>query len=95
MLEHRFYELRESDLDSRIISGVAVSYSDTAKVKHFEERFLPGAFKGRDSDVVLTYMHDRQRPLTRTGSGLTLTDSPTEMRFEAVMPNTQDCRRRS
>ena len=90
MLEHRFYELRESDLDSRIISGVAVSYSDTAKVKHFEERFLPGAFAGRSDDVTLTYMHDRSRPLCRTGSGLTLTDSPEEMRFEAVLPNTQD-----
>ena len=90
MLEHRFYELRESDLDSRIISGVAVSYSDVARVRHFEERFLPGAFAGRSSDVTLTYMHDRSRPLCRTGSGLTLTDSPEEMRFEAVLPNTAD-----
>ena len=92
MLEHRFYEFesRESDLDKRVLTGVAVDYSDVARVKHFEERFLPGAFEGHAENVVLTYMHDKNRPLTRTGAGLTLTDTPEEMRFFAVLPTTRD-----
>ena len=90
MLEHRFYELREADPDSRTLSGVAVAYTDAARVRHFEERFAPGAFAGRAEDVVLTYMHDKQRPIARTGAGLTLIDTPEELRFEAVLPKTTD-----
>ena len=90
MLEHRFYELREADLDKRLLNGVAVSYTDVAKVRHFEERFLPGAFAGHADNVILTYMHDRQRPLTRTGAGLTLHDGEQELRFSAVLPKTRD-----
>ena len=59
--EFRYCEIRA---EGRVLEGVAVSYSDVARIGSRAERFLPGAF-GADvggADVLLTVQHDRGRP---------------------------------
>ena len=78
------------DLTGRTVSGRVIRYGEQTKDwrKH---RCLPGAFGDVErSDVVLNYMHRRERPIIRAGRGMTLTDSPTELRISATLPDTQD-----
>lgn len=81
------------DLETRVVSGVAMRYGDVAKMPWGDkERFAPGAFGDVDrADVVLDFMHERSRPLARTGgAGVKLSDSRLELRIEATLPNTKD-----
>ena len=44
-------------------------------------------------DVIATWLHERSRMLARTGGGgLSLIDSPTELRAEIALPDTSDGR---
>ena len=75
--------------EGRTLRGVLVQYGDVAKDVH--ERIEPGAFGEVDQlDVVLNMQHQRGRPLTRTGAGLTLRDSAERLEVEAVLPSTRD-----
>ena len=56
----------------------------------FNETFAPGSLSY--SDLLVNRQHDRARPLARLGSGLTLTDSVTELRATVVLPDTADGR---
>ena len=87
--ERRACELRASD-DGGAVEGVLIPYGQTAKIADFTERFLPGSVSF--GDVLANRQHDRQRPLARTGGGLTLTDSATELRARIELPDTQDGR---
>lgn len=88
--ETRRFELR-ADPDSRTLRGVAVTYGDTAKLPWGSERIEPGAFAGNMGDVVLNTMHERGRPLARTGgAGLELADSAERLAFTADLPNTRE-----
>ena len=66
--ERRFAELRASDTG---ITGVLLRYGDTAVVESFRERLLPGSLEARD-DVLANIMHQRAKPVARTGAGLVL-----------------------
>lgn len=78
--ERRFAELRASDTG---IAGVLLRYGDTASFGTFTERFAPGALEAR-ADVIANIMHDRTKPVARTGAGLILAmgDDAVEARIE-------------
>ena len=74
----------------RNIAGVAMRYGERASIENkFVEEVAPGAF-APIGDVVLNWMHDRNKPLARTGEhgGLELTDTATELRVAATLPET-------
>ena len=77
-----------------IISGPVVVYGDTANMGRYMERMEAGVFGDsiNNPKLVATYFHQRDRPLARLGFGLTLTDSPTELRAELALPDTSDGR---
>ena len=92
-MERRFSELRA---EGRTLSGVAVTYGETARIGSFSERFEPGAFGDVSGlDVILNVQHQRARPIARTGGrdpggGLTLIDSPESLRMRADLPPTRE-----
>ncbi len=89
-VERRAFEFRASE-DGGTVEGVVIPYGQTAKIAgEFSERFMPGSVAY--GDVIANRQHDRQRPLARTGGGLTLTDSATELRARIELPDTQDGR---
>ena len=88
-VQHRFFELRYEG-DRRIV-GTALRYGDVAELPWGDkERFVAGAFGSlNNADVVLNVQHDRGRLIGRTGGGgLTLMDNATELRVEAILPDT-------
>ena len=90
--ERRAATLAVPAADSRIISGVAMRYGDTATLRGgLLERFLPGAFEGGFDNVLLDIEHDRRRVLARHGANLELADSPEALRFKAELPATREC----
>ena len=85
--EFRFVEFRQ---DGNRLSGPVVVYGDRARFGEFTERFEPGSL--RFEDVIVNLQHDRGRPVARTGAGLTLTDSTSELRAEIDLPETSYAR---
>ena len=82
----RLIEIRATP-GSREIAGVAVSYSDVARLPWGQERFLPGSISWTDS-TMLTLQHDRSKPLARVGAGLVLEDGENALTMRATMPRT-------
>ena len=89
--ETRAYsELR---VDGNRLSGTCLRYGDTATIGGISERFERGAFGDVAAlDVVLNRQHSRERPLARSGAGLTLSDSPTSLTMAAELIDTADAR---
>lgn len=87
MLEKRALEIR--NVTGRTLEGVALRYGDTALIgPSMRETFTPGAFSPI-GDVILNGHHDRGVPLARTGGGgLSIEDTPTELRVKAALPET-------
>ena len=72
-----------------VIEGVLVRYGDTADVAGmFRERLLPGALTY--NDVVVNVQHDRAKPIARTGAGLELIATGTELRAVITPIGTRD-----
>ena len=89
-MERRAFEFRASD-DGGTVEGAVIPYGQTAKIAgEFSERFMPGSVTFQD--VLCNRQHDRQRPLARTGAGLTLTNTASELRARIVLPDTVDGR---
>ena len=61
-----------------VITGVVVPYNVVADLGFFKERMLPGSL--RFDDVIANVMHDRSKPIARTGAGLELVNGNTELR---------------
>lgn len=78
-------------VSGRTLSGVAMRYGDVAMTPAGLERFEPGAFGDvAAADAILTFQHDANRPLARTGgAGLVLSDSREALRYRAVLPETR------
>ena len=90
-MEQLLTEIRQES--ERVLSGVLIRYGDEAKMPWGgRETFMPGAFGDvAQADVILNLMHQRQRPLARTGGGgLTITDDNKEVRIRADLPRTKD-----
>ena len=89
MIEYRFAPM-DATPGGRNVAGIAMRYGERASIDgKFAEEFRPGAFNPI-GDVVLNWMHDRAKPLARTGEhgGLQLADSATELRVAATLPET-------
>ena len=88
--ERRFARLRQA---GRTLTGDAILYGEVARLPWGEERFEAGAF-GADvsaADVTLNVLHDRGRPIARTGGGgLVLTDGPGALAMAAELPDTRE-----
>ena len=83
---NRHVEIRTEDA-SGAISGTVVSYGDTAHIgRTFYERFMPGSI--HYDDVVLNLLHDRQKPVSRLGSGLELSDNSDKFAMRSALPDT-------
>lgn len=88
-VEYRFAALTFRD-GGAVIEGVAMPYGTTARIMDsFDESVTAGAFGDvATADVILNRMHQRSEPLARTGKGgLTLTDSASELRLRAEIPD--------
>ena len=81
--ERRYIELRA---DGDTLSGAVVRYGDRATFGEWTEEFRAGSLMF--DDVIVNLQHDRSRPVARTGAGLTLTDSPDQLRASIVLPET-------
>ncbi|MDE0064187.1 MAG: HK97 family phage prohead protease [Gammaproteobacteria bacterium] len=87
--EYRYAELR-ADVEGRTLEGTVMTYGDTATLPFGKETVSAGAFGDLSSaDVILNEMHDRARPLARTGSGLELVDSAEQLTIRATLPETR------
>ena len=89
MIEYR-YAAMDATPGGRRVAGIAMRYGERTTIQgKFAEEFRPGAF-APIGDVVLNWMHDRAKPLARTGEhgGLQLADSATELRVAATLPET-------
>lgn len=69
------------------LSGTVLRYGDTAQVGRFRERFEPRSLAMAD-DVIVNLMHDRSRPVARTGSGLELRSDDTGVHATITFPDT-------
>ena len=76
------------------LSGTVIRYGDVAKLAFGREVIDAGAFGDvANADVILNRQHNRGKPLARTGGGgLELVDSPTELRLQADLPDTDTAR---
>ena len=93
LLEYRYADFEETD--GRTLVGTVVRYGDVSTKNTYggPETFESGAFgKVDELDTILNVMHDRKRPLARTGEdgGLVLTDDSDALRVSATMPETRD-----
>ena len=92
LTEYHYSEIEH--VEGRTLRGVGLRYGDVATRTQsgMPETYLNGAFGDVSSlDTILNFQHDRKRPLARTGGGgLTLQDTPTELKIEATLPDTQD-----
>lgn len=87
-IEYRFAALEFRD-GGAVVEGRAMVYGSTARIANaFDESCEAGCFGDvAAGDVVLNRMHDQTDPFARTGGGgLTLTDTPTELRLRADIP---------
>ena len=73
-----------------VVSGVVLKYGELASIAPgMSERFLAGAFGDMSKvDAIANVQHDRNRPLARSGGGLVLIDTPSELRAEITLPPT-------
>lgn len=84
-LERRFVEFRVED-EGRTLTGPVLVYGDEARFGDWREQFAPRSL--RYDDVIVNLQHDRNRPIARTGAGLSLTDGPDALRARIALPDT-------
>ena len=74
----------------RVISGPVINYADIAMTRRGLERVSPGAFLGLNDPALQVNLQHRQQPAQRiatVGDGLlTFTDSPTALRADLAVP---------
>lgn len=89
-------ELREDGDDGPRMRGTAIVYGQRADIGPFIEEIAPGAAAKsiREAPIVFLWNHNSDFPLAKTGEtadgrsrGLTVTDTPRGVEFEARPPN--------
>lgn len=89
------YRFAPSRLDDGWLTGTLLTFGDVYNTPWAEsERIERGAFGNlAEADVVLNVLHDRTRPVCRTGGGgLELEDVDGVLRLRARLPDTTDGR---
>ena len=88
MLERRFAEIRNES--GRTLVGTAVRYGDIGRTRFGPETIRAGAFSESlaGADIILNVGHNRNKPLARSGAGLSLRDAPDSLSVRAVLPRT-------
>lgn len=81
---YRFVEFRA---EGNTLSGTVLRYGDIAKIGGFSERFEPGSLSF-SADTIVNLMHQREKPVARSGAGLTISTLPKEIRAEIELPDT-------
>ena len=85
--EFRFVEIRHNG--GRVITGTAVVYGELATMPWGKEVVDAGAFNVEGRDLILNVMHERKVPISRTGAGLVVSDSPARLEFRAEVARTR------
>lgn len=84
--EKRFIEFRRSGDD---LEGVVVRYGEQAHIPGIgAETFNAGALKPVPDGVILNLMHNREKPVSREGAGLTITASAESVSLRSALPDT-------
>lgn len=92
--EKRFFEFRAELPESgpARIEGALMPYGGKARAmklgKTFTEEFRAGSIKAGLDDSIANIMHDRMKPVARSGAGLVLADTATELRASVEFPDT-------
>ena len=86
MRDETEYRYAELDASGDGMAGIVIRYGDVARFGEFSERFEPRSI--RYSDVIVNLQHRRETPVARSGAGLELMDSDTELRAEIRPPDT-------
>ena len=60
--EKRYSEFRS---EGNTLAGVAITYNEVTKIGSTQERFEPGAFGEIPKDIILTEMHNREKPVSK------------------------------
>ena len=81
---YRFIEFRA---EGNTLSGTVLRYGDTARIGRFSERFEPRALTMGD-DVIVNLMHDRQKPVARSGAGLEIRSDDQGVTARIELPDT-------
>lgn len=68
--EYRYFDA-EFRVEDGVIRGTLLRYGDVARIGSFSERFEADALD-ISGDVIANLMHNRERPIARTGAGLEL-----------------------
>ena len=92
LVESVYFPAAEIRASGNRLGGIAIKYGARGRGPYGSETILSGSFGELESrqDIFLNFMHDRSRPLARTGGGgLVLIDSENILRFTASLPNTQ------
>lgn len=89
-MEFRYVEFRADD---NVLSGTVLRYGDTARIGRYRERFQAASLRWSDGEVMANIMHDRNQPVARLGSGLTLTDTGESIEARIDVPDTEFGRR--
>lgn len=85
-IEKRFIEFRRSGNE---LEGVVVRYGEQAYIPGIgAETFNPGALKPVADGVILNLMHNREKPVSREGAGLTITASAESVSLRSALPDT-------
>ena len=89
-MEKRFIEFRNADEGG--CSGPIIKYGDVGRIGgNFTERFDPAALK-MDEVVFANLMHDRTKPVARTGAGLTIDRRDDGIYADIKFPDTAPAR---
>jgi len=92
MIEKRYNPIAYQTGQGKL-EGTAIKYGDIARIMapggFYHETVMPGAFGDiAGVDAILNVMHDRGKPIARTGGGLVLEDSPARLKLRAALPDT-------
>ena len=88
--ERRAFEFRAVDDGGAVLVGTAMPYNSRGQVGRFTESFIPGSLSY--DDVLVNVEHRADRILTRSGAGLTLTETPDALMAAIRLPDTSEGR---
>ena len=87
-LERRYADLL-TEVEGRVLSGLAVPYEVEARIGAMREKFARGSVR-TSGEAVLNVMHDRSRPLAREPNTLKFEITEAGLYMRAELPETSE-----